>query len=78
MATKKEVLEAAVRGEGCLGRAANGEPVFVLRAQDRLAAALVDDWANEAVLSKCPADKVAEARAIAAQMRTWPNRRLPD
>lgn len=78
MATKREALEQAARGEGCLGRAADDEPVFVLRAQDLLAARLVDDWAEEAGRKACPPDKVAEARVIAGQMRQWRNRRYPD
>jgi hypothetical protein len=37
MATKAEVLGALRSGDGCLGRAALEEPVFILRAQNILA-----------------------------------------
>lgn len=78
MATKKETLEQAARGEGCLGKAADDEPVFVLRAQDVLAAGRVDDWADHAELQGSPPEKVAEARQLAEKMRAWPSRKLPD
>ena len=47
MLTKKEVLEEAARGEGCLGKAADDEVVFVLRAKDKLAPLLVRHWQAE-------------------------------
>lgn len=78
MATKQEELEMATRGTGCLGKAADDEPVFVLRAQDRLAPALVRAWANLAHRHGCSELKVAEARALAARMDAWPSRKFPD
>ena len=79
MATRNEVLEQAARGKGCLGKAADDEPVFVLRAQDMLAGGLVDDWADLAEENgNCPSEKIDEARALAEQMRAWPNRKYPD
>lgn len=84
MITKKEVLEAALRGEGCLGKAADDEPVFVLRAQDNLAADLVDQWAIQASVAipniggSAMGHKVGEARLIADMMRHWPIRKNPD
>lgn len=68
----------AVRGEGCLGKAAPDEPVFILRAQDIHAAGLVEQWAQLAEEDGCPHNKVSEARALADQMRKWPNRKYPD
>jgi hypothetical protein len=62
----------------CLPRLAPGEPYFVLRAQDRLAPEHVESWAVEAALNGCPAAKVAQARRIAAAMRRWPRRKMPD
>lgn len=84
MLTKKEVLEAALRGEGCLGKAADDEPVFVLRAQDALASELVDIWAIRAsvlvpsVGPEATGHKVTEARQIAEAMRDWPVKKNPD
>lgn len=69
---------AAARGEGCLGKAADDEPVFVLRAQDMLAADLVDTWATQAHVAGCKWDKVREARELAQAMREWPRRKNPD
>lgn len=78
MATKKEVLEAALRGEGSLGRAADDEPVFVLRAQDLLGSQRVDDWALLAERYGCPIEKVEDAKWTADAMRAWPTRKWPD
>lgn len=82
--TAKELREATLRGEGPLGKAADDEPVFCLRAQDNLAADLVDQWAiqaNAAIPSIGGTEiqhKVAEARMIADFMRRWPIHKNPD
>jgi hypothetical protein len=73
MGTKKEEIES-----GCLAKAAEDEPLFVLRGQDKLAPALVEMWASMAELHGAPRRKVAHARALAADMRDWPTRKLPD
>lgn len=70
--------ERAARGEGCLGKAADDEPVFILRGQDVLAPDLVDYWADDAEANGCGPEKVAEARELAAKMRAWPRRKYPD
>jgi hypothetical protein len=61
-----------------LGKAQDDEPIFVLRAQDPLAPALVRRWADEAERAGCPAVKFIEARAVADAMEQWPTRKLPD
>lgn len=78
MGLAKIELENAVNGKGCLGKAADDEPVFILRAQDMLSADLVDMWATQASLVGCHNDKVREARDLAQQMREWPRRKNPD
>lgn len=78
MALAKIERANAAAGKGCLGKAADDEPVFILRAQDMLAADLVDNWATQANLVGCPWDKVREARELAQQMREWPQRKNPD
>jgi hypothetical protein len=84
MMTKKEMLEAALRGEGCLGKAHDDEPVFLLRAQDNLSDEMVDLWATRASLlvpvvgSEATGHKVQDARATAEAMRSWPIRKNPD
>jgi hypothetical protein len=78
MGTAAVEREKAFRGEGCLGKAKPDEPVFILRAQDKLAPLLVEEWALRAQGFGCPQEKVDEARALAQAMREWPNRKNPD
>ena len=62
MGTKKQELALAAQGKGCLGKAADDEPVFILRAQDKCAPQHVREWANHAELRGASTEKVAEAR----------------
>ena len=84
LVTKKEVLEAALRGEGALGKADDDEPVFVLRAQDCLAAEMVEKWAIFANLGlpsvgiEAAGHKIGMAKQIAEAMRNWPKHKQPD
>ena len=59
-------------------KAGEHEPLFILRAQDITAAGLVIQWANRAAKHGVNAEKVEEAREIAAAMEAWPGRRMPD
>jgi hypothetical protein len=61
-----------------LEKANDNEPIFVLRAQDRLAADAVRHWAERAEQEGATPAKVAEAREIADAMERWPSRKLPD
>lgn len=63
---------------GCIAKAADNEPVFVLRAQDKLAPMLVKLWADLAESRGAPAKKVADARFLAEMMHHWPKRKYPD
>lgn len=83
MAEKKIELERANRGEGCLGKAADDEPVFILRAQDQFAplivllwAMTIDDAAQRGEFSLTPrlALKLGEAKELSARMRDWQDR----
>jgi hypothetical protein len=76
LATAKEVIEEANADLGCLGKAHDDEPVFVLRAQDVFAPQLVEAWANLARVSA--PEKAAQAIVLAAAMRVWHTRKLPD
>ena len=78
MALAGEERKRAAAGEGCLGKAHEHEPVFVLRAQDALAADLVELWAIRARAASCPNDKVQEAMNLSEEMRRWPIRKNPD
>ena len=53
------------------------EPVFTLRAQDRLASEVVRFWAIEAENAGCPELKLTDAVALAVQMDDWPVKQTP-
>lgn len=85
--TAKELYDATMNGEGILARQAKlnpDMPVFLLIAQDSLAAPLVERWAIQASAtvpstgSEAAGHKVGEARAIADQMYRWPIKKNPD
>lgn len=78
MITARQVIEAANRGDGCLGKCDPEEPVFVLRAQDALASDLVEKWAIWAQVGSTTVDKVTEAFFIVELMRRWPKHKHPD
>jgi hypothetical protein len=78
MALAKQERAMAAAGKGCLGKAADDEPVFILRGKDRLSPTLVDLWADMAEAHGCGHDKVCEARALADMMRKYPTRKFPD
>lgn len=80
MATRVVELELLRKGEGCFAKAHDDEPIFILRAQDKLAPGIIEQWALEAEREwhgtvSDTADrarkKIAEARALAHQMRAW-------
>lgn len=85
--TKGEELVAAANGKGCLGKANDNEPVFILRGQDMLAPAVVRMWADmlDAVAKASSTKnrskqhrKAHDARLLAARMEAWPTRKMPD
>lgn len=66
----------------CLNKAADDEPIFVLRANDPIAAAVVRTWAERYVADKIDYNtdgiltgaqllKAQEARGLANQMDAW-------
>lgn len=92
MALAKIEREMAASGKGCLGKASDDEPVFILRAQDKLAPAIVEAWAMAAAAERSRNirsvqedmgldSKIKEARALAHTMRAWQEinySKLPD
>lgn len=64
--------------DSCLSNVKPGEPIFVLRAQDKLAPELIRDWAIKAHINGASDDKVNEALATANAMEDWPVRKYPD
>lgn len=67
MATKRT-------GVSCYDKAEMDEPLFVLRAQDPLAAELVREWARRAAARGVREEKYTEAWLVADAMDQWPNK----
>lgn len=64
---------------GCAAKAiAEKQPAFTVIAQDKLAAPLVDLWADLAELHGCAPEKVADAREKAKAMAAYPYKKFPD
>lgn len=61
----------------CLEKAADEEPIFVLRAQDASAAKVIRYWAylNSDTLQ---AEKYVEAIKCAEEFENWPNQKQAD
>ena len=74
MSTKKD--------DECLRKAGDDEPIFVLRAQDELAAPTVRAWAAFARARGVSDEKVIEAETLALSMELWAHRggqtKIPD
>lgn len=64
MSTKKE-------GVPCYDKAAEDEPLFVIRAQQKNAPEYVELWAHQAEVMGTGPEKVASARQVAQEMRQW-------
>lgn len=64
----------------CINKAAEDEPVFVLRASDITAPRVIEFWIDNAVAAgaKLPKAKREHAVAMIEAMREWPVRHLPD
>lgn len=82
MGIAKIERQMAATGQGCLGKAADDEPVFILRAKDRFAPELVENWAalvERATIATVSGtgtvegsrNKIKDARALAHTMRAW-------
>lgn len=82
MSTKDENV---LNPNSCWNKAANNEPVFVLRAHDPLAAELVTLWAHRYKLSKGDwqrmtpeqQQKFADALTVAREMQQWQDEDIP-
>jgi hypothetical protein len=71
MATKQETVEQAARGEGCLGRALDDEPVFVLRARDALAVRTIQFWMQELAKIRLNSPKIEQANDDVQKFLHW-------
>jgi len=70
----------ATKADGCpsYDKAAQDEPIFVLRAQDRLSYLIVRYWIMLAEEAGVNDKKLEEARRCEAAMREWSNQKTPD
>lgn len=57
--------------DSCLQKAADDEPIFVLRAKDKHAPHVVRLWASLAKETGCPPTKTKEAHELADRMEAW-------
>jgi len=75
-------LDELLNPNGCLGKAADNEPIFVLRANDPIAPSIVRRWADDYLIDKrenstdgCVThrqlSKAQEARGLANEMDSW-------
>lgn len=71
MSTAGETIADAMNGKGCLGKAAYGEPVFILRAQDKFAPLLVEFWALLVFNEGVKGGKAITAGVVAKEMKDW-------
>ena len=71
--TKRELLD---NPNSCLNKAADDEPVFLLRAQDIWAPEAIKYWASLAK-NTIGMDKFKESIGCAFMMESWPNRKMP-
>ncbi len=65
-------------GVSCYDKADEHEPLFVLRAQDPLAAEIVREWARRAAACGVSERKYTEAWQVAEAMDRWPVKKRPD
>jgi hypothetical protein len=68
MGIKSEELKSTT---GCLAKAADDEPIFILRAQDKLAPVMLRMWAELAELHGAPTEKFQGAMVLADDMELW-------
>lgn len=69
--TKEKEIAANLKGEGCLGRSRDDEPLFILCARNRLAVDTVDFWIRQAEHAEVPDAKLNDARRLLRAMRDW-------
>lgn len=86
MIKRKELADAS----SCLNKAADEEPLFVLRAQDVTAPRVIEFWLQLNLLGtdgpgiengpvvKLPDEKVKEAQACIDAMHRWHTHKMPD
>lgn len=74
-------MSTKAAGDSCYDKAAPNEPLFVLRAQDKLAPWVLATWINLATALGTPRAKLDEATDLLAQMNAWQTKygcKVPD
>lgn len=80
--TKREEMDAARRGQGCLGKSKDDEPVFILCGRDPLAGMTVRVWAEayrerhrgDMFMTDAQKSKYQEALDHAKRLDEWASR----
>jgi|GEM_PF-2505710 len=81
MGLARDELDLVKEGKSILNRCKPDEPVFILRAKDLLAPAMVELWIAAGIAFGVEQEKVEAAKFLAKQMRIWRetnNPKLPD
>lgn len=84
-----EILYKNTTDSGCVVKAKDGEPIFTLLARDVTSDHRVEDWRETVIQEWVNAHpdeqmpeslirKLADAAECAAEMRAWPDRKVPD
>ena len=71
MATKAQELAGLKNRTTCLGKAADEEPLFVLRAQDKLMPTVVRIWKELALFHGLPYERQADCDALIRAAEHW-------
>ncbi len=74
MGTKAQAL---LNRSSCLNKAADDEPIFILRAKDPIAAQTVRLWASMAADGAHSPEKVKQALDVAETMDRWHTNNVP-
>lgn len=61
----------------CLHNAADDEPIFVFRAQDKTAPGFIRAWAAQNHALGMSQSKVGKALQVADEMEAWHTRKMP-
>lgn len=64
--------------DSTLAKAGENEPIFALRAQDKLAPIAIRTWIGVARWFGVPQSKLDEAERCAVAMEEWNGARIPD
>lgn len=83
--TKQQELALNAKGEGCLGRSKDDEPIFILCGRDPVAGEIIREWADRrevrahrtGTLDAQEKAKIREARIHSLAMDDWPKKGEP-